>query len=86
MNHGGSGDDPGQGDGTLVTYGIAVRIAFFPDRWEVLRGFRTTDPEWARAAPIGSGAPSLGRSGSGLPSSIRSACTTAAERGASPSG
>jgi len=28
MNHGGSGHDPGQGDGTPVIYGIAVRIAF----------------------------------------------------------
>jgi hypothetical protein len=52
MNHGGSRHvdaDPDQGDGTPVTYGIAVRVAFVPDRWEVLRGFRTIDLEWARA-------------------------------------
>jgi hypothetical protein len=40
--------DPDQDDGTLVTYGISVRVAFAPERWEVLRGFRTSDPEWAR--------------------------------------
>jgi hypothetical protein len=49
MNHGGSGVVPGQGDGTPVTDGIAVRVALVPDGWEVLRGFRTFDPEWARA-------------------------------------
>jgi hypothetical protein len=41
--------DPDQGDGTPAIYGIAVRVAFAPDRWEALGGFRTSDTEWARA-------------------------------------
>jgi hypothetical protein len=48
MSPGGSGVGPGQGDGTPVIYGIAVRVAFAPERWEDLRGFGTSDPEWAR--------------------------------------
>ena len=33
----------------MNVYGIALRVAFGPDRWEVLRGFRTSDSEWAQA-------------------------------------
>jgi hypothetical protein len=44
QNVGGSGHDPGQGDGTPVIYGIAVRVAFAPARWEVLRGVPDVGP------------------------------------------
>ena len=33
----------------MIVYGIALRAALSPERWELLQGFRTEDPKWARA-------------------------------------
>jgi hypothetical protein len=78
MSPGGSGVGPGQGDGTPVIYGIAVRVAFAPERWEDCADSGRPTRNGPASSPTGSGTPSPGRSGSGSPSSIRSArCTEA---------
>jgi hypothetical protein len=35
-----------------AVYGIALRISFVPDRWELLRGFQTTDAAWAHGLAV----------------------------------